>query len=290
MVYDDVPAVERITAEAFYQLDKLTRPANWPPPEPRPPERAEPWMARLRHLLHHDGAGCWVAVADDGDLVGCAAALLREGMWGLSTLAVVPDLQTRGIGSQLMQAALAYGPPGPEAPGFICSSHDPRAVRRYRLSGFNVYPTMPMWGAVSRASIPSLSHVRDGDDEDIDLLNDIDRACRGFAHGVDHEILVRQFALKVVDRGASRGYAYRYSMGAPYLLAATDPVAASYVMWATLAESNPDTPVDFGQLSSDQAWAIDVGLAAGLELHNRGYLALRGMAPPSPYIPSGHFL
>ena len=39
-----------------------------------------------------------------------------------------------------------------------------------------------------------------------------------------------------------------------------------------------------------QEWAVDVGLAAGMEVHGRGYLALRHMRPPMPYLPSGHFL
>lgn len=34
MTLDDVAAVERVTADAFYQLDIATRPADWPPPEP----------------------------------------------------------------------------------------------------------------------------------------------------------------------------------------------------------------------------------------------------------------
>jgi hypothetical protein len=31
-------------------------------------------------------------------------------------------------------------------------------------------------------------------------------------------------------------------------------------------------------------------MAARLQLWTRGYLALRGMKPPSPYLFSGHFL
>jgi hypothetical protein len=37
-------------------------------------------------------------------------------------------------------------------------------------------------------------------------------------------------------------------------------------------------------------WAIDVGMAARLELHLDGYLALRGMSPPAPYVHHGTFL
>ena len=38
------------------------------------------------------------------------------------------------------------------------------------------------------------------------------------------------------------------------------------------------------------AAAVDVGLAARMSLHISGYLALRGMKPPMPYLPSGHYL
>jgi hypothetical protein len=37
-------------------------------------------------------------------------------------------------------------------------------------------------------------------------------------------------------------------------------------------------------------WAVDVAMAARMDLHTQGYLALRGMKPPMPYLPSGHFL
>ena len=37
-------------------------------------------------------------------------------------------------------------------------------------------------------------------------------------------------------------------------------------------------------------WALDVGLAARLELHQEGYLGLRGMKPPAPYVHNGALL
>ncbi|MGH3446544.1 MAG: GNAT family N-acetyltransferase, partial [Nocardioidaceae bacterium] len=142
---DDVPAVEQVTGTAFYHVDVATRPANWPDPEPRSPQRAELWKTRMHHLLKHDSPGCWVAEDRAGAVVGCAAALLREGMFGLSVLAVLPDLQAQGIGRQLLDAALSYAPSGP---GFICSSQDAKAIRRYRLAGFDIHPAMLMWGHV----------------------------------------------------------------------------------------------------------------------------------------------
>ncbi len=287
MTRDDVPSVEQVTAAAFYELDVATRPADWPVPERRSPERAEPWRHRLEHLVTTDADGCWVA-EDDGEVVGAAAALRREGLWGLSTFAVRPGLQARGVGRQLLDAALTYG--SAESPGVICSSHDPRAVRRYRLAGFDLHPAMVMWGAVPRSAIPSLTGVREGSAGDFDLLDDIDRATRGHGHGVDHLLLLAEFPLRIYEQGQSRAYAYFYRVGGAHLLAATDVQAARQVLWAALEHSHPDTPVDFHNVTAEQSWALDVGLAAGMEVHNRGFLALRAMAPPTPYIPSGYFL
>ncbi|MEP6665446.1 MAG: GNAT family N-acetyltransferase, partial [Nocardioidaceae bacterium] len=243
---------------------------------------------RLNHLIAQDQPGCWVAESEDGCVSGAVAALLREGMWGLSTYAVEPGLQTRGVGKGLLETALTYGPA--DAPGFICSSHDVRAIRRYRLAGFDVHPTMLMWGHVARSALPSGIDVRQGRPDDVELLDEIDRASRGAGHGVDHTILVDQYRLVIVERGSSRAYTYVYGSGAPYLLAATDLDAAKRALWVALAASAPDVPIDFGYLTARHGWAVDVGLRAGLELHNRGFLALRGMTPPAAYLPSGHFL
>lgn len=287
MTHDDVAAVEQITSEAFYDLDVRTRPADWPTPEPRSPERSGPWRTRLAHLVTHDQPGCWVAEVA-GTVVGAVAALRREGLWGLSTYAVQPGLQARGAGTRLLKAALGHA--AADAPGFICSSHDPRAIRRYRWAGFDVHPAMLMWGRVNRSVLTTVPGLRDGTAADIEMLDDIDRASRGAGHGVDHHVMGEQHLLLVVENGSSRGYAYVYDNGGPYLLAATDVAAAEDVLWAALARSDPTVPVDFHHLTAAHGWAVDIGLRAGLELHNRGYLALRAMAPPPAYLPSGHFL
>ncbi len=287
MTHDDVAAVEQITSDAFYDLDVRTRPADWPRPEPRSAERSGPWRTRLAHLVTHDQPGCWVA-EDGGALIGAVAALRREGLWGLSTYAVRPGLQARGAGARLLEAALGHA--AADAPGFICSSHDPRAVRRYRLAGFDLHPAMLMWGKVDRSALPTVPGLRDGSAADVEMLDDIDRASRGAGHGVDHDVMVAQHPLLVVENGSSRGYAYVYDNGGPYLLAATDVRAAEHVLWAALARSEPTEHVDFHHLTAAHGWAVDIGLRAGLELHNRGYLALRAMAPPPAYLPSGHFL
>jgi hypothetical protein len=55
-------------------------------------------------------------------------------------------------------------------------------------------------------------------------------------------------------------------------------------MWEAIASSDD---VLIGHITPENGWAVDVGLAARLELHQEGYQALRHMRPPKPYLPHG---
>jgi GNAT superfamily N-acetyltransferase len=59
--------------------------------------------ARAAHLQHTDPDGCWVADVE-GQIVGTAIGLIREGVWGFSLFAVLPAFQGHGIGSRLYGA------------------------------------------------------------------------------------------------------------------------------------------------------------------------------------------
>ena len=48
--------------------------------------------------------------------------------------------------------------------------------------------------------------------------------------------------------------------------------------------------VTVAHVTAANAWAVDVGVAARLEVHHEGYLALRGMDPPAPYLHHGAML
>ncbi len=43
-------------------------------------------------------------------------------------------------------------------------------------------------------------------------------------------------------------------------------------------------------LTAEQEWALDVGLEVGLTPRAGGFVGVRGMRPPTPYLPSGAFL
>jgi GNAT superfamily N-acetyltransferase len=284
---DDVPAVERLTAEGFLELDRHTHPRGWPDPALRSSAKSVFRARRMLHTLEHDPRGCWVA-EDGSGLVGVAAALKRDLTWILSTFVVHPGVQGRGLGKQLLDAALSYGDGCLR--GMLAASADPKAARRYRLAGFDLHPSMFMTGTVSRDVLPVVDRVREGTAGDVDMLNSVDRQVRDAAHGVDHEYLTKTYRLVVIDRSTGSGYAYVNPAGGPYLLAATNRRTATDLLWESLAASSPDEACLVNHLTAANAWAMDVGMAARMDLHSIGYLGLRSMKPPAPYLHSGHFL
>ena len=100
---------------------------------PTPVRRRAPGRADQRT----DPGGAWVAERD-GEVVGGALAIMREGVWGLSLLVVRPDAQSSGAGRELLARAFAYGD---GARGHIVlASRDPRALRAYARLGLTLHP------------------------------------------------------------------------------------------------------------------------------------------------------
>ena len=287
MAEADVIDVERLTGESFYDYDVRTHRTGLPEPSRRSPDRSVNWQIRARHMVQHDPAGCFVA-EDGSGIIGAAMSLRRDLTWILATFAVRPGLQGRGVGTQVLDAALTHGRGCLR--GMIAASEDPPAVRRYRLAGFTMHPAMFLRGTVPRAALPVVERVRAGSAGDIDLMNSVDRQVRDAAHGVDHELLASMHRLLIVDRPTGSGYAYVEPGGGPYLLAATNRRTATDLLWETLAASSPERTVTVGHLTAANEWAVDVGMAARMALHTEGFLALRHQKPPMPYLPSGHFL
>jgi GNAT superfamily N-acetyltransferase len=279
MTVDDAPAAERVTAIGFHELDTRMFRRSWPDPQIRPPERGANWVNRTRHLVGTDPGGCWVADRD-GDVIGVVVSFTREKMWLLASYAVVPEAQGLGLGKALLAPALEHGRGCLR--GMFNASSDPKALRRYHAAGFRLHPQMFLRGTPDRSQIPVVEKVREGSESDLDWMDSVDRQTRGAAHGVDHRILMQQFRLVVSETSTAQGYAYLDDGVA--LLAATDRRTAARLVWEAIASSDD---VLIGHITPENSWAVDVGLAARLELHQEGYLALRGMRPPTPYLSHG---
>lgn len=270
---DDVDAAERLTAQAYT-----------PDTGGRSAEAQRRWSDRARYLIGSDPGGCWVA--DDGAVAGIAISARRDLLWVLSSYAVHPDQQGQGIGKALFDAAIGYG--SGCLRGMLCALPNHQALRRYRLAGFTLHPTMRLVGTVDRSALPVVDGVRAGTEADLELVDSVDRRVRGATHRPDHPVMMRYGPLLVCDLLTGSGYAYldRSTVG---LLAATNRAVAQRLLWAALARTPPESEVTVRYLTSEQEWAIDVGLAAGLRVDRDGYLALRHMRPPAPYVPSVPF-
>jgi GNAT superfamily N-acetyltransferase len=282
---EDVPAAERLSDESFYELDSRAARAEGPPPARRSERHRGVWIERTRHFVESDAGGCWVA-EDDGGIVGIATSFRRETLWCLATYAVLPGRQGQGIGKPLLAAAMAHGRSSTRA--MLSASSDARAVRIYRQAGFDLHPQMYLRGTVDRSAIPVVEKVRDGAAADVDLMDSLDRAARGAGHGVDHELMLRTWRLLVTDSSTGAGYAYLDERGRLGLLAASNRRTAARLLWAVLAEGPEEATVP--HVTAANQWVLDVGFAARLELHQEGYLGLRGMKPPAPYVHNGALL
>ncbi len=149
------------------------------------PAIGDRWRERLAHTLTTDPEGCFVAVRD-GRVIGVAQAMVRERLWCLSLITVVPDAQSAGAGHALMQSALNYGTHADS--GLIVASDDSRALRLYGLSGFRLLPTFQADGAIDRTALPRPDRrVREAGLIELEELAPISREVRGAAHTTELE-------------------------------------------------------------------------------------------------------
>ena len=278
---EDVPTSEALSAEANAGTERYTAATDEPPVLSRSPVRASNWITRTNHLLAHDPRGCWVAERD-GEQLGFVVSFRRDLLWLLASFYVRPGFQGSGIGRPLLDAALAYSRGCLRA--MFASSPDPKAYRRYRLAGFSLHPEMTLRGEVDRGQIPMIEHVREGTPSDFDLMDSIDRQRRDAAHGVDHPLLASMYRVLVTDHTTGSGYVYLDTELQPCLLGATNARTAQRLLWEAIAAHTPGSPVVVGNVTQANEWAVDVGLEARLSVSLSGYLALRAMRPPTPYL------
>ena len=241
-------------------------------------------QARARHGIAHDPETSLVAELD-GRVVGLALAERRGPLWFLALLGVDSEVQSQGIGRRLLDASMGTL----DVAGLICASDDPKALRRYRLAGFDLLPCLEAKGPLDRSLIP-VTGVREGSfDDDRDWVDALAITLRGAPYGVDLDYARSvNHRLFVAETSTGRGYVLSSKTGAA-ALGATDPATAAALLWTALAESPEDEPT-IAWLTADQQWGVDVALAARMPLRPSGCLAVRGLtAPMTPYLPSGSY-
>jgi len=272
---EDVDSAVELVHTTFVDLD--TRMGD--PPFELTEESRLRQVARIGHLQRTDPAGA-VAAEEDGELVGVALALVREGMWFLSLLVVRPGHQGKGIGRALLDAALETA----TERSWILSTIEPAALRRYQRAGFDLHPSYTAKGTPDRGRIPAVRGLRDFEPEDRETLDLVTRQLRGAAMGPDVDWQVGRGHRILVAPG--RGFSILRKEGTAWL-GATDDATARDLLWATLAEAPGQVEIDW--LTADQQWAVDVCLDARLTLGRGASVCLRGQRRMSPYLPAGAF-
>lgn len=184
-------------------------------------ESSERAWQRRRGLFEHltrTGDQFWVAERD-GQLVGYARAIHRDGMQELTELMVLPGEQSVGVGGELLARTF---PNNGARRRIIIASPDIRAQARYLKAG--VYPY-----AVSRTFVRQAEAVRLATDltfepmspnpATLDVLADLDHAALGFRRDEDHRWLMSGGQGMLVRRsGQSVGYGYLGETSGPFLL------------------------------------------------------------------------
>jgi predicted N-acetyltransferase YhbS len=272
MTAADVPAAIALTWDAFGIPPKI-------------PGLLATWEARMLMMLRTDPAGAFVTLDDSGEVIGVVAALARGELWVLSLLAVTPGSQSRGAGRALMRAALDYRPDLTDR--LIMSTNDPRAMRLYWQAGFSLYPTLLASGQVSAESLPepdpAMTEVAINE---VAELAPISVALRGGSHSEELKMMASTGAR--IFRLADRGFVVVSAHHEVWLLAAYDTEAAQALLWWGLACAGQDGSVRVRYVSGANQWAVDILVAAGLDVVADGAVAVAGNPGPlRPYIPSG---
>src|SRR4051794_25315959 len=175
---DDVAASREVTRSAIQSLGEEV-PENTP-------ENVARGRERIAHLMRTDPDGAWVS-EQDGEITGCALALVRDGMWFLSLLMVDPAHQGKGLGRRLLDATLQTATDR----SWILAPTAPAALRRYRRAGFDLVPCLTAKGTVDRALIPATT-VREGSwAEHGEFVDDVTRSIRGAGMKQDLDYLER---------------------------------------------------------------------------------------------------
>lgn len=211
---DDLLACARIFARSAADLTERYRPDQVGELVFHPEER----LPTYRHLLE-TGA---MFVAEDGELLGFSGAVIRDGVWFLSQLWVLPEHQARGVGSALLDEALAWGR-GASVFSVVGSPHPAAQLLYLRASMFPLWTQLELTGGGPTAAQEPRG-VRALSDRDRGWVDELDRDVRGAARPQDHGFFRRHAGgLALWRDGRPRGYVYAWPGGKVGPGAAQDP-------------------------------------------------------------------
>jgi GNAT superfamily N-acetyltransferase len=188
------------------------------------------------------------AGSDAGRIVAFASAYVRENLWYLSMLFVLPEFQGAGLGRRLLAQVDAVDPSMTRA--VATDSAQPISNALYASMGlvprmplFNLtgLPRQPeMFGALPSGVVPiAFADIATGGPDGqghrmlADAIDELDRTCLGVAHPIDHRLLRMEDRHGWLYRGPDGtpiGYGYAGEAGRVGPIAAVDPSLVSPVI------------------------------------------------------------
>jgi len=250
----DLESLHRLFLES---ISAVYRPHAFEPPAPP----LEVFANQQRHILE---TGRSVVALESDAIRGFASAWARGDDWFLASLFIASDAQSRGLGSQLLDAV--WGEQSRRRT--ITDSIQPVSNALYARCG--LVPATPV------LSFSGRPRARSGvETAPVDLV-EIDRAAYGFDRSVDHAYWSRFARLTTWPRA----YAYSFPGGAIGPVAGADADAAAAALEAELARADGEVAL---RIPGSSRQLVGVALAAGLRLAPvPGLLLLSdGVAPPT---------
>jgi GNAT superfamily N-acetyltransferase len=182
---------------------------------------AELWVKR-RSLFEHLARTAhqfWVA-EDDGQVIGYARSILRDGVLELTEFFVLPGQQGAGVGRELLARAMPNA--GGPRQRIIIATTDTRAQTRYLKLG--VLPRFPIYNFSRQPeAVPVETDLHfeptAANEATLAVLREIDRAVLGHTRDEDHRWLMGERRGFVYRRnGEPVGYGYEAHRCGPFAL------------------------------------------------------------------------
>lgn len=301
---DELEACAHVWRKA---IDAYIVPLN----QPALPEDVGSLVRLYRHLQATDPDRFVVATLDgDGAaserIVGFGSAVVREQLWYLSMLFVLPEAQRAGIGRALLERIGPRDGDGVTFRGTATDSAQPISNALYASLG--IVPRVPLLnfvGTPSRADafgeLPSgvrpvafdelAAGPPDGDGHRrlVEAIDDMDRELLGAAHPVDHRWMRtegRRGWLYIGPDGVPVGYGYGSDVGRVGPVAVRDEALLGPVLGHLLRSISPRGAYALW-LPGSADRAIVAALASGLRLESFPLLLCwdRPFADWSRYLP-----
>ncbi|MEO5704924.1 MAG: GNAT family N-acetyltransferase [Candidatus Limnocylindrales bacterium] len=187
----------------------------------------EAWVPRSPWIEHlwRTAAENWVAIDDDGRLVGWALSVQRGGVLELAMFFVDPTTQSKGVGKALLERAFPMGR-GPHRS--IIATRDPRAMSRYLRAGVRFITSIVDFEAKPRMVTPDtdlvFERLEPAGPASIDLIAGVEAELLGHRREVDTAFLLTQRPAWIARRaGAVAGFAFGYENELTGPIGALDP-------------------------------------------------------------------